>query len=146
MLKNVLYFDSLYKCNSPLSFSIHSYQMGHTVLPTFVWLWIQSLSCWAGVMIIRGNPLWYTKLVLTTGLLLDSHCPKTLDLTYNTHLTNSPCFGKNSGWHGGCGVGGWGWWWQPNYCWKMWVAKKFIKYCRFSWHIHSLPSPCGSPL
>lgn len=34
-------------------------------------LWIQSLSCWAGVMIMDG-PLWYRKLVLTTSQLLDS--------------------------------------------------------------------------
>lgn len=102
----------------------------------------KNLSCWAGVMIMHGNPLWYTKLVLTTDLPLDSLCPKTIDLPYNTHLTvSSPLVGVKEG-TAGCGVG----WWLPNYRWKMWVAKKFIKHCRFPWHIDSLASPCGSPL
>lgn len=30
--------------------------------------------------------------------------------------------------------------------WKMCVAKKFIKHCRFPWHVHLLASPRGTPL
>ena len=45
----------------------------------------KSFTCWASVMIMPGSPLWYTKLVLTTRLLLDSHCPKTTYLTSSAH-------------------------------------------------------------
>lgn len=48
-------------------------------------------------MIIHGTTLGYTKLVLTTGFLLESLCPKTIDLTYNAHHTYTAPPGKSGG-------------------------------------------------
>lgn len=42
--------------------------------------------CWAGVMIMHGTTRWYTKLVLTTGSLVDS-LPPDHHIYHTTHIT-----------------------------------------------------------
>lgn len=52
--------------------------------------------CWAGVMIMHGTTRWYTKLVLTTGSLVDS-LPPDHHIYHTTHITqnSSPPPGKS---------------------------------------------------
>lgn len=44
--------------------------------------------CWAGVMIMHGTTRWYTKLVLTTGSLVDS-LPPDHHIYHTTHITQN---------------------------------------------------------
>lgn len=98
--------------------------------------------CWAGVMIMHRTTRWYTKLVLTTGLLVDS-LPPDHHIYHTTHITQNSAPSSPP-----VRVGGRGRWSDGSLSdsWKMCAAKKFIKHCRFPWHIHLLASPCGTPL
>lgn len=91
---------------------------------------------------------WYTKLVLTTGSLVDS-LPSDHGFTiqHTSHRTPHPLVrvggGERSKGGRGRRGGGDG---RLSDSWKMCVAKKFIKHCRFPWHVHLLASPRGTPL
>lgn len=56
--------------------------------PRFSYYEFTASVCWAGVMIMHRTTRWYTKLVLTTGLLVDS-LPPDHHIYHTTHITQN---------------------------------------------------------